>query len=43
MISVGRPLEPAGMPRSQSLLETQHMKRERERVREAERGRGRKG
>lgn len=39
MISASRPLEPAGMPRSQSLLETRHMKRERE----AEWGRGRKG
>ena len=30
MISASLPLEPAGMPRSQSLLETQHMKRGRE-------------
>ncbi len=37
IISASLPLEPAGMPRSQSLLETQYMKR----GREAERGGGR--
>ena len=37
MISVSRLSEPAGMPRPQSLLETEHMKREREAGREEER------
>ena len=41
MISVSRLLEPAGMPRPQSLLETEHMKREREAGRDRERKRER--